>query len=68
MSDHNAAMATVERPSQATHEVTNQPPPLEGFNSFEQDRPMIEALSREGADWADGRAREWGKVLSLIHI
>jgi putative acyl-CoA dehydrogenase len=61
-------VATVERPSQATHEVTNQPPPLEGFNSFEQDRPMIEALSREGADWADGRAREWGKVCGSAQV
>jgi putative acyl-CoA dehydrogenase len=61
-------VATVERPSQATHEVTNQPPPLEGFNSFEQDRPMIEALSREDADWAEGRAREWGKVCGSAQV
>jgi putative acyl-CoA dehydrogenase len=56
------AVATVERPSDATHEVTNQPPPLENFNSFQQDRPMVEALSREGAEWAAERAREWGDV------
>jgi putative acyl-CoA dehydrogenase len=55
-------VATVERPGQATHEVTNQPPPLENFNSFEQDRPMVEALSREGAEWAADRAREWGGI------
>ncbi len=55
-------MATVERPSDATHEVTNQPPPLENFNSFEQDRPMVEALRREGAEWAEDRACDWGKV------
>jgi putative acyl-CoA dehydrogenase len=55
-------VATVERPSDATHEVTNQPPPLENFNSFEQDRPMVEALRREGGDWAEDRARDWGKV------
>jgi putative acyl-CoA dehydrogenase len=55
-------VATVERPSQATHEVTNQPPPLENFNSFEQDRPLVEALPREGADWATERVRDWGKV------
>jgi putative acyl-CoA dehydrogenase len=66
--DHNAVVATVERPNQATHEVTNQPPPLENFNSFEQDRPMIEALSREGADWAAGRAREWGKVCGSAQV
>jgi putative acyl-CoA dehydrogenase len=55
-------VATVERPSSATHEVSNQSVPLEDFNSFEQDRPMIEALRREGADWAEGRARDWGNV------
>ena len=29
---------------------------------------MIEALSREGADWADGRAREWGKVCGSAQV
>ena len=55
-------MATAERPGTATHEVTNQAPPLENFNSFQQDRPMVEALDREGADWAAERAREWGAI------
>ena len=35
-----------------THEVTNQPPPLEGYNLFEQDRALVEAVEREGAGWA----------------
>jgi putative acyl-CoA dehydrogenase len=55
-------VATVERPGHQTHEVTNQPPPLEDFNSFEQDRPMVEALRREGAERAEERAREWGRI------
>jgi len=55
-------VATVERPSHATHEVTNQARPLEDFNSFQQDRPMAEALSREGAEWATQRATEWGSI------
>ena len=62
------AVSTVERPSLATHEVTNQPPPLENFNSFEQDRPMVEALSREGAEWAADRARDWGKVCGSAQV
>jgi putative acyl-CoA dehydrogenase len=33
----------------ATHEVTNQPPPLEGINLFAQDRALAEAAAREGA-------------------
>ena len=36
----------------STHEVLNQPPALENFNLFEQDRPLQEALEREGASWA----------------
>src|SRR5919106_5812185 len=34
----------------ATHEVLNQPPPLEDLNLFEQDRALAEAALREGAD------------------
>ena len=47
-------MAVVE-PSRAhapTHEVLNQAPPLVGYNAFEQDRPLVEALEREGGGWA----------------
>ena len=55
-----------------THEVRNQPPPLEPYNVFEQDRPLVEALHREGAAWAEaqvsavgeiagGEAVEWGR-------
>jgi putative acyl-CoA dehydrogenase len=61
-------VATVERPAEVTHEVTNQPPPLENFNSFDQDRPMVEALPREGAEWAAERAREWGKVCGSAQV
>jgi putative acyl-CoA dehydrogenase len=56
----------------ATHEVLNQPPPLEPYNVFEQDRPLVEALHREGGGWAaeqvsavgeiaGGEAVEWGR-------
>ena len=31
-------MATAERRSAATHEVFNQPPPLEDYNPFDADR------------------------------
>ncbi len=37
--------------SRATHVVANQPPPLEGLNLFEQNRPLVEAVEREGAGW-----------------
>jgi putative acyl-CoA dehydrogenase len=45
-----------------THEVTNQPPPLEDFNCFDSDTALIEAVHREGATWAEGRARELGAI------
>jgi putative acyl-CoA dehydrogenase len=45
-----------------THEVTNQPPPLSGYNVFESDRPLVEALGREGADWAEDSCRELGEI------
>jgi putative acyl-CoA dehydrogenase len=43
-----------------THEVSNQPPPLEGRNLFDDNVALVEALEREGAGWALGRAREVG--------
>ncbi len=49
-------------PFSATHEVFNQAPPLEGYNVFEQDRPLVEALAREGGEWARDRARAAGEV------
>jgi len=49
----------------ATHEVFNQAPPLESYNVFEQDTVLVEALRREGADWAEDEARELGALLGL---
>jgi putative acyl-CoA dehydrogenase len=45
-----------------THEVTNQPPPLEGYNLFEQDRALVEAVGREGAAWAEPDLAALGKL------
>ncbi|MFC3227625.1 isovaleryl-CoA dehydrogenase [Marinibaculum pumilum] len=36
----------------ATHEVTNQPPPLEDINLFSSDTALREGVAREGAGWA----------------
>jgi putative acyl-CoA dehydrogenase len=52
-------MAVVER----THEVLNQPPPLEDYNAFDADLPLQEALVREGGDWGLARAREFGAAV-----
>src|SRR5437867_915928 len=51
-----------ERTTGATHEVFNQSVPLEGYNVFAADRVLVEALEREGAEWASSRARELGEV------
>jgi putative acyl-CoA dehydrogenase len=45
-----------------THEVLNQPPPLEGYNLFDHDRALAEGLEREGAGWARERARRVGEI------
>ena len=41
----------------------NQPPPLEGYNLFEQDTPLREALAREGGAWAEADALAFGAEL-----
>jgi putative acyl-CoA dehydrogenase len=46
----------------ATHAVANQPPPLEGLNLFEQNRPLVEALEREGAGWGAEQAAAVGEL------
>jgi putative acyl-CoA dehydrogenase len=55
-------MAIVEQPpTQATtHEVLNQASPLEGFNTFTSDRVLVDALAREGGEWATDDARDVG--------
>ena len=46
----------------ATHEVSNQPPPLAPYNVFEADAPMREALEREGGAWGAERLRDTGEL------
>jgi len=56
-------VSTVEgRTSHATHEVTNQAVPLEGYNVFEADRPLVEAVSREGGDYGVDTIRKVGAI------
>ena len=45
----------------ATHEVTNQPPPLVGYDASE-DPAMLSALHREGAGWAEDEVRRLGRL------
>jgi putative acyl-CoA dehydrogenase len=58
-------MSTTSRtPSAATHEVTNQPPPLVGHNAFEADPVLLEAVVREGGEWGLDRIRDFGGVVA----
>jgi putative acyl-CoA dehydrogenase len=55
-------MATVEQPASGkTHEVFNQPPPLADYNLFAADQPLVEAVRREGAEWAEARISAVGE-------
>jgi putative acyl-CoA dehydrogenase len=55
-------MATVAPRGRATHEVFNQPPPLEGHNAFDADVPLRQGLDREGGGWGLDRVRDLGQV------
>ncbi|HEX6667279.1 MAG TPA: acyl-CoA dehydrogenase family protein [Solirubrobacterales bacterium] len=55
-------MATAERRTFGNHEVANQPPPLVDYNVFEADTPLVEAVQREGAEWARERISEVGAL------
>jgi putative acyl-CoA dehydrogenase len=48
-----------------THEIENQPPPLEGVNWFEQDRALVDAVEREGGTWAKDKLSRLGAWLGL---
>src|SRR3954469_18234075 len=43
--------------------TANQPPPLEGYDLYGENRPLVEAVAREGAEWADEGLRSFGRVL-----
>lgn len=44
----------------ATHEVTNQPGPLPGFNAYSGDPALTEAVATFGGDWAQDRLAALG--------
>ncbi len=55
-------MATAESSRGArTHEVSNQPPPIGDRNAFEDDAALVEAVEREGAEWARERIAAVGE-------
>src|SRR5712691_11140664 len=46
----------------ATHGVSNQPPPLVGYNLFDADPALRESLEREGGFWAQDAVHELGRL------
>ena len=44
-----------------THQVTNQPPPLCGYDLFGSDAALVSAVQREGAPWAAAELHELGR-------
>ena len=42
--------------------MTNQPPPLVGYNLFDADLPLRESLEREGGSWAHDLVHELGRL------
>jgi putative acyl-CoA dehydrogenase len=60
-------MSTVEQAAQGsagvrTHEVFNQAPPLSDYNLYRANKPLVEAVHREGADWAEERISAVGEL------
>ncbi|WP_405837474.1 acyl-CoA dehydrogenase family protein [Streptomyces sp. NBC_01518] len=49
------------QPRNATHDVTNQPPPLTPYDASE-DAALLEGLRREGAGWAEEDVRRLGRA------
>ncbi|EKX63678.1 DNA alkylation response protein [Streptomyces ipomoeae] len=50
-----------DRPQYATHDVTNQPPPLTPYDASD-DAALLEGLRREGAQWAEDDVRRLGRT------
>jgi putative acyl-CoA dehydrogenase len=58
------------QPVAATHEVFNQPPALAGYNAYDTDPPLQQALAREGGGAGEARLREYGGLVGgeLIEV
>jgi putative acyl-CoA dehydrogenase len=50
-----------------SHAVTNQPPPLEGFDAFADDPWLVDAAARLGLDAMRARASDLGRFVGSAH-
>lgn len=55
-------MHTTEHQAHVTHEVFNQPGPLEPINHFLSDLPLREAIAREGGEWGEQSLTDLGAL------
>ncbi|AYL34727.1 DNA alkylation response protein [Streptomyces sp. PDY-4] len=51
----------------ATHDVTNQPPPLSPYDASD-DTALLEGLRREGAGWAEEELRRLGRLAGSAQV
>jgi putative acyl-CoA dehydrogenase len=51
-----------------THEVRNQPPALENYNSYLQDAALREAVKAHGGEWAEADLRRFGAVTGSAEV
>jgi putative acyl-CoA dehydrogenase len=61
------SMLTSPHTQHATHEVTNQPPPLVGYDAAD-DQALIESLRREGAGWAEQDLHRLGRLAGSAEV
>jgi putative acyl-CoA dehydrogenase len=62
MNDRLEDLDTI-RFTRPTHQVTNQPPPLVGYNAWSGDAILQEAVQREGGGWIASRAADLGELV-----
>ncbi len=62
MNDRLEDLDTV-RFTRPTHQVTNQPPPLVGYNAWSGDAILRDAVQRAGGGWIASRAEDLGELV-----
>ncbi len=62
MNDRLEDLDTI-RFTRPTHQVTNQPPPLVGYNAWSGDAILRDAVQRAGGSWIAGRADDLGELV-----
>ncbi|HET9042700.1 MAG TPA: acyl-CoA dehydrogenase family protein [Burkholderiales bacterium] len=62
MNDRLEDLDTI-RFTRPTHQVTNQPPPLVGYNAWSGDAILRDAVQRSGGAWIAGRADDLGELV-----